>query len=104
MATTATTEAGSIDILGTMVPHAPSSSASRPPERVFLTRPQPSEERPGHEHPAGTEVVVQEVHGVSCLVEVRVPDESLVGGAWYDTIEVSIWDLKAVYALSEAWR
>lgn len=78
-----------------MLPHPP--SPSKPRERSYITKPQPSEERPGHVHVAGTEVKVVEVLGAACIVEVRVPDESLVGGAWYDTIEVSIWNLKAVY-------
>lgn len=40
-------------------------------------------------HPAGTQGTLVEVLGPDChLVELRVSDESLVGGAWYDVLDV----------------
>lgn len=43
----------------------------------------------GYVHPAGTEVTVLEPLGEThVLVEVRIPDETLEGGACFDCIEV----------------
>ncbi len=65
-------------------------------ESVFLTCPYGSEERSGHTHPSGTEGTQVETFadGLRCLVELRVADESLIGGFWYDTIEVAVADLE----------
>jgi len=55
-----------------------------------------SEFRAGVSYPPGTEVTlvepVDEARSV-WLVEVRAPDESLVGGASYDTFEVALVEL-----------
>jgi hypothetical protein len=48
----------------------------------------------GAVYPVGTGVVLVESLGAHWLVEVRVPDESLVGGASYDTFEVAATDLE----------
>lgn len=51
----------------------------------------PSRHRPGHIHKAGTEIApVERVGegGEEWLVEVRVPDDSLEGGYWWDQLEV----------------
>ncbi len=56
----------------------------------------PSSYRPGYEHPAGSEVLLVESLGpdrLDWIVELRVPDESLVGGAWYDHAELHVTDL-----------
>ena len=61
-----------------------------------LLKTYPSEERPGFVHAAGSEAtVVERLSESVSLVEVRVPDASLVGDAWYDTIEVAAGDLEA---------
>jgi hypothetical protein len=57
-----------------------------------------SDFRPGVAYPSGTEVTLIEPLDEwrdTWLVEVRVPDESLVGGASYDTVEVQFVDLEA---------
>lgn len=43
----------------------------------------------GTNYPAGTEVVCVEASKTSRLIEIRIPDESLVGGARYEHAEVS---------------
>jgi hypothetical protein len=49
----------------------------------------PVEIRPGHVHPAGTEVEVLEwLAPHVCIVEFMVPDDGLVGGAWYEHQEM----------------
>lgn len=41
-------------------------------------------------HPVGTQgILVEKLGSQIWLVELRVPDESLEGDAWYETIEVS---------------
>jgi len=48
-----------------------------------------SRQKPGHVHRAGAEgIVVERLGRGAWLVEVRVPDESLVGDAWYETLDV----------------
>lgn len=45
--------------------------------------------KPGYIHGAGTPgIAVEPLGATAWLVEVRVPDESLEGGAWYETLEV----------------
>jgi len=54
----------------------------------------PSEIRPGVIYPAGTVVTLLESVGPSAwLVEVRIKDPTLIGGASYDTVEVRSRDL-----------
>lgn len=56
----------------------------------------PSAENPAHVHRAGTPVVLLEPLDPDksvWLVEVRVPDDTLVGGAWFDCIEARLDDL-----------
>lgn len=50
--------------------------------------------RKGHVHTAGTPVkLVRNLGERVWLIEVRVPDDALVGGAWYETLEVGYGDL-----------
>ena len=45
-------------------------------------------------HPPNTEAKIVEIFDKSeCLVELRVPDESLVGGFWFEWFELSRNDL-----------
>ncbi len=56
----------------------------------ILAEPVASSTRPGHEHAAGTVVrMVEPVDTEWWFVEVRVPDDSLVGGASFETLEVA---------------
>lgn len=49
----------------------------------------PSREDPDHLHEAGTAgVLVEHLGSDAYLVELRVPDGSLEGDAWYETVEV----------------
>lgn len=63
--------------------------------------------RPGYVHPAGSEVTLLEPidpeHRV-WIVELRVPDEDLVGGAWYDHAELPITDIDFTSELEEDMR
>lgn len=48
-----------------------------------------SKQEPGYTHPAGSQgIIVEQLGENAWLIEVRVPDETLVGDAWYETIEV----------------
>lgn len=50
--------------------------------------------RKGHVHAAGTPVkLVRNLGEKMWLIEVRVPDETLAGGAWYETLEVRYGDI-----------
>jgi hypothetical protein len=62
---------------------------------IVLKVPLSSEERPGYVHPVGTEVKIIETlgGGAAFIVEIATPDEGLVGGFWFDVIEVSRSDL-----------
>ncbi len=56
---------------------------------LTLTEPVQSNHRSGHTHSAGTPVeVLMLCPPWGVVVEVRVPDLSLLGGAWYDAVEV----------------
>ena len=49
----------------------------------------PSRKVPSHVHAAGTEFApVRRVGPDAWLIEIRVPDETLLEGAWYEEIEV----------------
>ena len=55
-----------------------------------------SAERPEHVHRSGTQVALLEPLDPNrsvWLVEIRVVDEALVGGAWFDCIEVRLGEL-----------
>jgi len=63
--------------------------------------------RTGYEHPAGTEVKLIEPLGAdrrSWIVEIRVPDGGLEGGAWYDHAELLITDLDFMPELEQDIR
>ena len=65
--------------------------------RLQLRYDVPSRTREGHVHREGTEVAFVEPNGDDWwFVEVRVPDESLVGGAWFETLEVPKGDLDGI--------
>lgn len=51
----------------------------------------PSAARHGYTHPIGTvAVLVEPLDDGVWIVELRVPDKELVGGAWYDTVAMPI--------------
>lgn len=55
--------------------------------------------RGGHTHRAGASGTMVEPIGENAwLIEVRVPDETLEGGAWYETIEATGSDFRLVDA------
>ena len=57
--------------------------------KMKLTVEIPSLEEADHIHRVGAHGIVVEPLGPNAwLVEVRVPDESLEGDAWYETLEV----------------
>jgi len=59
-------------------------------DSIRLTVAIPSAYQRGHVHALGTPGIVVEQLGPGVwLVEVRVPDESLEGNAWYETLEVA---------------
>lgn len=48
-----------------------------------------SRHRSGHIHPSGSSgIVVERLGDDAWLVEVRVPDPTLVGDGWYETLDV----------------
>jgi len=48
-----------------------------------------SKQERGHVHKAGARgILVEHLGARASLVEIRVPDDSLEGNAWYETIEV----------------
>jgi hypothetical protein len=62
-------------------------------------RPIRSEFHPSQVYPAGSEAVLVQVLDTSrgiWLIEIRVPDEALVGGACYDVVESEMSDLEEV--------
>lgn len=64
---------------------------------VQIKRAVPSSYMPGYTHAVGAWVMlVEELHAETGLwaVEFRVPDEALVGGAWYETLEMRLEDLE----------
>ena len=59
-------------------------------DSIRLTVAIPSADRRGHVHASGTPgILVERLGPGAWLVEVRVPDESLEGDAWYETLEVA---------------
>lgn len=66
--------------------------------RVRLKKPATSDWYPPLTHPAGTEATIVEnlSGGEAYIVEIRIPDESLVGGARYDTATVGKDDVEPV--------
>jgi len=56
-----------------------------------------SEAEPGLIHPVGmTGILVESLGAHAWLVEVRVPDDTLEGGAWYDTLELDEYQFDVV--------
>lgn len=67
----------------------------------------PSRQKPGHTHKAGTEFAPVEKLGEDVwLIEIRVPDETLEGDAWYETLEArnSETEVAEVKDKKEDWR
>lgn len=63
----------------------------KPDQKIRLLKEIPSLYQPGFVHEVGSEGVVVEPlapNGAAWLIEVTVPDETLEGDAWYETIEV----------------
>ena len=68
------------------------------------TRPARSDSKPELEFPAGTEVLIVDWLGqgnAAAIAEVRIPDETLVGGARYDTITIERSSLSGVMHLCD---
>lgn len=62
----------------------------------------PSRHTPGHIHPVGASGIVVEPLGPDAwLVEVRVADDDLVGGAWFETLDVYRHEFELVNAQPE---
>jgi len=60
-----------------------------PRRKMRLTVEIQSRQEAGHRHRVGTEGIVVDPLGPNAwLVEVRVPDATLEGDAWYETLEV----------------
>ena len=58
-------------------------------DAIVLTVDLPSTQEPDHLHAAGTQGILVEALGPDAfLVELRVPCEDLVGGAWYELFEL----------------
>jgi hypothetical protein len=58
--------------------------------RIRLTKPIPSHRKPGYVHGVGTEGIAVEPLGENAwIIEVRVADTTLVGDAWYETLDAS---------------
>lgn len=81
--------------------------ADTPKEGTYISRMTvdvPSRSRPGHVHKAGTEIAPVERIGKDTgvwLVEVRVPDETLEGGFWWETLELKLKEETEVVLVSE---
>lgn len=57
--------------------------------QITLRVPLESQHRPGYTHAVGSMgIAVEHLGGDVMLIEIRVPDETLVGGAWYETFDV----------------
>jgi hypothetical protein len=55
-----------------------------------------SKNKPGFVHPAGSEAFPVEQSKKDSdlwIIEIRAPDPTLIGGAWYETFELSLSDL-----------
>jgi hypothetical protein len=69
--------------------------AYQPGRRTKNKRPIPSDSDKDVIYPAGTQVtVVEQLDKHTVVAEIRIPDDSLVGGARYDTILVKRDDLE----------
>lgn len=65
--------------------------------RVVLQVDVCSRDVPGHVHRLGTAASFVEWLGKdACLVEVRVPDATLEGDAWYEVLEVYVPEIRVV--------
>jgi len=59
-------------------------------DSIRLTVAIPSAYRRGHVHVPGTPgIAVEQLGPGAWLVEVRIPDDTLEGDAWYETLEVA---------------
>jgi len=57
----------------------------------------PSKQEKGHIHnPGARGILVEHLGAHASLVEIRVPDDSLEGNAWYETLEVRNSEFKLV--------
>lgn len=57
--------------------------------KIRLTTQTQSQHHPGVLHEAGAEgIIVEALDENTSLVEIRVPDETLEGDAWYDVLDL----------------
>jgi hypothetical protein len=70
---------------------------------IELTKPISSHRKPGYVHPPGTKgVVVESLGDNAWIIEVRVHDSSLVGDAWYETLDTYGHEFKLCVPKSRA--
>jgi len=71
-------------------------------DAIVLTVDLPSAQEADHLHTAGTQgILVEELGPDAFLVELRVPCEDLVGGAWYEVMELHAHEFERLDPLKE---